>query len=860
MAGRDERRLGLKSFIHKTKEKTGKNGNADFHKIFLFMSFFVPFELMLSVFACNIIYPFGDQTFLTSDLQMQYMPFFYEFVRKVKAGEGLFYSWNIGMGTNFLALYGNYLASPLHWLAFLIPEEWLVEFVSYLVVIKVGLAGLCAFLFLAHRTQGEGVNSDFSALLFSVFYAMSGYVAAYNFNIMWLDGIILAPLIVMGLERMLREGKKALYVVSLAICILSNFYISILICFFLILYFVLLFFTEVRNIHAVFRFIYSSLLAGGIAAALLLPEIMAMWGSNDSVEGFPRTLVFYFSFLDLICRHGIFARVAETYEKWPGLYCGVAVFLMIPLYTVNRSIPLKKRIGMLLLSAFFLVSFSTNWLDYVWHGMNFPNAFPARQSFLYILIILCMCHDCLVHVNGLSRRAVIGAFLFAGLLVGVGAIGYKTSLHSMDWLYTLLVVAVYAIFLFLYMSIKNLKIRDWLAVLCCIVAFGECVINMYATSIKTMDREAYFIHWDDFKALYNENQPEGDFQRFENLQRTIKNDSALWGYPSASIFSSVNNPSVSEFYGNMGMRYKRVYYESVGATPLSAALLNIGYVYSNYATMEDVFYDQIDQLNGIRLLKARYQLPFGYVAPWGYDLSMDGETNAIEQQNKLIEQLDIVSPLFQEERTVIQENQISFTASENAIYYALLQDTEARDVKVQYADGGEKLHELLRYNNTFLLGEINAGNVTTLTDEKKVAKQAQFIRIYRLDETVLEQAINSLGKTSLKHVKVNNTKVTGNVEMISAGRLITTVPYEKGWTIRVNGEKHEPQTFGGAFIALDLEPGEYEIEMNYVPAGRNLGILITIISIMAFALTEIVFLKKRTQKINNQPNILNNSQ
>lgn len=825
--------------------KASKKENTDFSKIFLFLSFFIPFELMLSVFASNIIFPFGDQTFLTSDLQMQYMPFFYEFVHKVKAGEGLAFSWDIGVGTNFLALYGNYLASPLHWLAFLFPEDKLVEFVTYLVVVKVGLAGLCAFIFLSRRPKGKGVNSFFSALLFSSFYAMSGYVAANNFNIMWLDGIVLAPLILFGLEIMLKDGKNALYVISLSMCILSNVYISMTICIFLVFYFILIFFTEAKSIRALVRFVYCSLLAGGIAAALLLPEIFAMFGAKAVSEDMPQTMYFYFSIIDFICRHGIFARVAELYEKLPSLYCGVSVFFLIPLYAINKAIPLKKRIGTLLLSVFLLVSFSVNWLDYLWHGMSFPNGFPARQSFLYILVVLCMCHDCLVHVDGLSRRSVIIASLGAVLLVCIGRMGLNTSSHALDWLYTILFVAVYSVFLFLYMSKTTIKVRDWIAVLCCIVAFGECVLNMYVTSVNTTERDAYFSHWEDYKALYDQYKSEEGFQRFENFQRKIKNDSALIGYPSASVFSSVNNPAVSEFYGKLGMRYKRVYYESVGATPLSAALLNIGYAYSNYATMEEVFYDELDQSNGIRLLKARYQLPFGYVASWNYDLSRDESATAIDQQNKLVEQLGIEKPLFQEENTVTEEHQITFTASQNGIYYALLQDAEARDIVVRYAGGDEISHALLRNNNILLLGEIRAGDVTMLIDEKKVAKQPQFLRVYRLDEKVLEQAIRSLGQTHLNQVKVNNTKVTGNIEMTSAGRLITSVPYEKGWTIRVNGEKRKPQTFGGAFIALDLEPGEYEIEMNYVPAGRNLGIMISVITVIMFIIIEVVLWKKK---------------
>ena len=63
---------------------------------------------------------------------------------------------------------------------------------------------------------------------------------AYNWNVMWLDCIFLFPLIALGLEKLVSEGKFKLYVISLGLCILSNYYISIMVCIFLVLYFLLL--------------------------------------------------------------------------------------------------------------------------------------------------------------------------------------------------------------------------------------------------------------------------------------------------------------------------------------------------------------------------------------------------------------------------------------------------------------------------------------------------------------------------------------------------------------------------------------------------------------------------------------------
>ena len=181
------------------------------------LAFFVPAFIMLILFIIRGIYPFGDRSFLFSDMYHQYMPFLSEFVHKIKAGEGLSYSYNVGIGTNFLALYVYYVASPFNWLVFLLPESLIMEFMSYLVILRIGLMGLTFSIYL-RKTFGK---ADPAVILFSTCYALSGYLAAYNWNVMWLDCLILLPLILLGAERLARTittmGNGRLDAVSNAI-------------------------------------------------------------------------------------------------------------------------------------------------------------------------------------------------------------------------------------------------------------------------------------------------------------------------------------------------------------------------------------------------------------------------------------------------------------------------------------------------------------------------------------------------------------------------------------------------------------------------------------------------------------------
>ena len=70
----------------------------------LILCFLLPMVVMLGVFAGKEIYPFGDNSFLRTDMYHQYVPFFANFARILKEGGSLTYSTEIGLGSNYVAL------------------------------------------------------------------------------------------------------------------------------------------------------------------------------------------------------------------------------------------------------------------------------------------------------------------------------------------------------------------------------------------------------------------------------------------------------------------------------------------------------------------------------------------------------------------------------------------------------------------------------------------------------------------------------------------------------------------------------------------------------------------------------------
>lgn len=260
-----------------------------FKNIYL-LSFLIPVLGMLGIFINRGIFPFGRNSFMFSDMYHQYVPFLMEFVRKLHEGESLAFSWFVGLGSNFVQIFAYYLASPINWLAVLCPSDYLIEFMTYFIVIKIGLCGVTFAYYLRKRFD----TKDLRIVWFSVFYAMSGFIAAYNWNHMWLDVILLAPLVILGLEELVKKGKFRLYTLTLCLSIFSNYYLSLLLCLFLVLYFIMQLFTNglsiKQKLRAVLQFGLFSALAGGMAGVLLVPVMDAMMGSDFSGGSFPKTV------------------------------------------------------------------------------------------------------------------------------------------------------------------------------------------------------------------------------------------------------------------------------------------------------------------------------------------------------------------------------------------------------------------------------------------------------------------------------------------------------------------------------------------------------------------------------------------
>ena len=105
-------------------------------------AFVLPVIMMMALYYTRGIFPWGNECYLRSDMYHQYAPFFSELWHKIRNGESLTYSWNIGMGTNFTSLFAYYLASPSNWFVALFPQKYTIEIMNAFIILKIAGSSL----------------------------------------------------------------------------------------------------------------------------------------------------------------------------------------------------------------------------------------------------------------------------------------------------------------------------------------------------------------------------------------------------------------------------------------------------------------------------------------------------------------------------------------------------------------------------------------------------------------------------------------------------------------------------------------------------------------------------------------------
>lgn len=814
------------------------------------LSFLLCVGIMIAVCIIKKVYPFGDECILHIDMYHQYAPFFMDFTEKLKESGFSFYSWNLGLGSDLIATYAYYLSSPMNLLLIFCNTSHLVEWMTVLVMIKIGLCGGCFSYFLMEHYHTERFHVIFPEL----FYAFSGYMCAYYWNIMWLDCIWLFPLIVLGLERLVSKGDFRLYAVTLALSIWSNYYISIIICIFLVLYAIFLFVKQFRNVHRVNKaaqpnsellnlnlvisrialFAGVSILAGLVSSVLLLPEMKALSASGSGNLNFPDEISWYFNVLGEFSRMCVLSDASTTEGDWPNLYCGAAVFFFFGMYLCSKGISRKKKAVHIGFLAFLMISFSCNVLDFIWHGLHFPDGLPARQSFLFIFVMLSVCYEALcVEENGkqiLHRwRSVVFSCVFAagGMLLCV--LFHENA--GVD-LWAVIVTGVFlACYIFLYVLSRSGDhvYRSTAAILAMALVILESTWNLYGVGIDTTSRSTYVDYLGDYASLQETiAKKEAGFYRTEAYERLTKNTACLAGYDGASLFSSLMNIHVADAYRLTGMEGGKNFYCYNGQTPLTSAMLGVKYLYSDSILGDDPLRNLVDAAGETYLYENKYVLSGGFLLPGGFEEEWNPQSGAwVNNLNNLAYLLGASdNMLTYVGKSAYDVNAAKATITEDGYYYGIYEERTASSL-TEHVGAWERNFAKASHGYLMDLGYRKAGDEVTFTSATQGTIKVNF---YQLDINALNQAYDTLKKSEFAVSEWTDNSVKGTIEVKEESDLILAIPADEGWTLSVDGEETPVETFLDAYIRVPLTEGVHTIELSYETPLFVQGLAISVVS------------------------------
>lgn len=647
---------------------------------YLALAFALPCAGMLFVMLISQYEPFGNYSMLYSDMYHQYYPFFVQFRRAILGGEGLLYTWSVGMGMDYLGLISYYLASPLNLMSILVPEDFLLEFFSLLVPVKLGLAGLFFALFLK-KVFGR---DDLSISVFGAFYGLCAWALGFQWNVMWLDTFALLPLVVLGMVSLLRDKKFLLYTLTLFQSIYSNYYIGLFTCIFVFLLFFVYQICRWGGWKKFFgdlcRIALFSAIAIGMTAILELPALAALQTTQSSVNKFPTTFSLNIAGENTIL--GLLDAMRQVAgnmggslepnfkEGLPNVYCGIiSVFLMF-LYLLAGDVKLRDKLCAVFLLLFFNISFIIRQLDYIWHGFHFTNMIPYRFSFLYSFVVLYMAYRAWVTRRTFRTTQIIAAgFLAAAVLacskdltstvpVELGSLEWKIPLYL---IYNLVFLLLYLLSM-VYGSLptpvpENATERQLsraraeqsrqrrragalvLTIMCAELIGNLVCFGLYFPGTGVSNYPKGTTYTASVIRYMKERERNNLLYRAETTHSQTLNDGALNGYNGVSAFTSSANVKVTEFMKALGYGAKNTYnrYLFEESSPVSNLFLGLKYMIERDGKDKtSTFFQDVNHFGDTVLLENQAYLPLGFLTERELaELSFEDSGNAFQFQNML---------------------------------------------------------------------------------------------------------------------------------------------------------------------------------------------------------------------------------
>ncbi len=473
------------------------------------------------------------------------------------------------------------------------------------------------------------------------------------------------------------------------------------------------------------------------------------------------------------------------------------------------------------------------------------------------------------------------------------------------------IVAILAVGAAVCYFIKSDNKQRMSAVLLCVVCvelFANGVI-LTASLAFEVGHASYSSYVDYFEALTPIVEivqgKDGGFFRSEKTTHRCTNDNMALNIKGLSNSTSTLNQNVIDLLAYLGFYADAHWSQYFGSTVVTDSLFGIKYIYSNKENdydkeslakneFMDEYFERFAEDDNYYAYKNPYSLGFAFAVDGAIknletDLKFDystqeGYKNPFEVQNELLntllgnegsEKVDFFTPTeltkgieisginssigleyavssgSNSDKTV----DFNFTVKATGPLYLFLPTAYERSFTVDV--DGEHYVSVPNYSRIVFLGYRESGediSVSVHVDDSNLYFFKNTDYFYTLDMQAFEDAYRTLAESSLNTdgEDWSDDHFFGTLTTYEENRTImTTIPYDAGWKVYVDGERVETYSvYGDSLLAFDIESaGEHEIEFRYMPDIYVIGGIVSAVSVAIFVALIIIDRRKAKKAV-----------
>lgn len=781
-------------------------------------AFVLPALLFVAVLWSGGFYPFGEKSMLIMDMRDQNIAFFTSLRDALFGDNSLFFSWSRSMGGNYWGLFTFYISSPLSFITLFFPVEDMPVAVEILTVLKVGLCGLSFFIYSRYLTKRREelfsqVRMPILLLILSTCYAFMSYNMVYSMSLMWIDGVILLPLVLLGVEKILDGEKGVFYLIVFSLLLVSNYYTGYMVGIYMGMYLLFRILTTITketrkdSLWKALRVVVLSILSIGVAGPVLLGSWKGLTQGKLASGGREYSLDFsqtnFSSIGDLIGKYTNGNYDSITNSGLPAIYCGYFVLALVIVFFLLRKIRLREKVGMVIMIGILSASLYYTSLDMAWHGFQVPNWFPYRYAFLFSFTLIYM-----------ACRALI-------------ALPEKTKIPE-KWR-------------------KQAEVTG--AVLLLVLVTVEMDANA-VNLLAGLDGEFAYVPASRYEEIVDRTKPlvDGIKEQDDGLYRInqgyefSKNDAMLFGYHGMTHYSSTFNAAVNSLTPRLGISQGYFWNSGYGSNAMLDSLFAVKYIMAD-KTVPASYTHINDSGKGTAAYANPSALPIAYASAPSTMTPEVTDVSPFVNQNHFLQAIAgtqdnyftaLEYRLSQNGYSQIGNWNYEFTAdSDNPVYLYMRADgTSYANVFVNDAFVGNYFSN--ETNGTLFLGNFSQGQTVNVRVEVGEGENVNLLysEISELHMELVSPVLEKLGQNGMQVTRHKGGGLSGKINVAEGQKIMTSIPYDEGWSVWIDGEKAETEMFAGTFMAVKCPAGEHEVRFSYTSPGVTAGFAISIISIL----------------------------